>query len=170
MATRLVGGDERALEEYYRSFGPDVRRYLHRFVRREEADDVLQTVFLELWRSRERIDPGRSLEAWVFGIARKRAIDQLRRRKHDVIDVATLRSLAGEDGRELADRLAWSAELDHALDRLPPAQREAIELVYLADLTHAQSAERIGVPIGTMKARVSRGMQRLGELMGEDEQ
>jgi RNA polymerase sigma-70 factor (ECF subfamily) len=104
----------------------------------------------------------------VFGIARKRAIDQLRRRRHDVIDVATLRSLAGEDGRELAERLAWSAELDHALEQLPSAQREAIELVYLADLTHAQSAERLGVPVGTMKARVSRGMQRLGQLMGDD--
>ncbi len=167
MATRLVAGDAEALAECYRSLGPQIRRYLGRFVSRAEADDVLQVVFLELWRSRDRLDPDRSLEAWLFSIARKRAIDQLRRQRHDIVDVSALRALVGEDGRDLAERFAWSSELHRALACLSDEQREAIELVYFADLTHAQSAARLGVPTGTVKARVSRGMLRLGRLMEE---
>jgi RNA polymerase sigma-70 factor (ECF subfamily) len=167
LATRILDGDERAFEECYQALGPEVRRYLNCFLERGEADDVLQVVFLELWRYRHRIDPSRGIEGWLFGIARKRAIDQLRRRRHDVVDVSTMRSLVGDDGRELAERLAWAAEVRHAMSRLPDGQREAIELMYFDDLTQAQSAQQLGVPIGTLKARVSRGMHRLGQLIEE---
>src|SRR5213079_2825776 len=96
--------------------------YLRRFVARDEAEDVLQRVFYEVWRNRDRYDPGRSLEAWVLGIARKRAIDELR-------------DIAGDDGRELAERYARANEVRGALERLPAAQREVLTLAYFGELT-----------------------------------
>jgi RNA polymerase sigma factor (sigma-70 family) len=65
----------------YEALGPRVLSYLRRLVPYDEAEDVMQRVFFEVWRSRDRFNPDRSLEAWVFAIARKRAIDHLRRRR-----------------------------------------------------------------------------------------
>jgi RNA polymerase sigma-70 factor (ECF subfamily) len=165
IAQRLVGDDEVALAECYRIHGPMVRSYLRRFVGSSEADDLLQVVFLELWRSRHRIDPSRPLEAWLFGIARKRAIDELRRRHHDVVSVDAIRELVGEDGDRFVDRMVWAAEVRAALGRLSDDQREAIELSYVDGLTQSEIAARLDLPIGTVKARMARGMRRLGTMI-----
>jgi RNA polymerase sigma-70 factor (ECF subfamily) len=165
IAQRLVGDDEEALAECYRLHGPMVRSYLRRFVGPSETDDLLQVVFLELWRSRARIDPSRPLEAWLFGIARKRAIDELRRRHHDVVSVDAIRELVGEDGDRFVDRMVWAAEVRAALGRLSDDQREAIELSYVDGLTQPEIAARLDLPIGTVKARMARGMRRLGTMI-----
>lgn len=162
---RISRADHGALEESYRIHGPDVRAYLRRFLPAGEVDDVLQLVFLEVWRSRSRIDPSRPFEGWLFGIARKRAIDQLRRRSHDIVPVETVRELVGPDGEDFAERVAWSAELQAGLSALPAEQREAIELSYYGGLTQAEIAARLGVPIGTVKARMARGMRRLSDAL-----
>ena len=165
LAGRIARADQQALEEGYRLYGPSVRSYLRHFLRPDDVDDVLQVVFLEVWRSRERIDPSRPFEAWLFGIARKRAIDQLRRRSHDVIAVDTVRELVGPEGEDFAERVAWSAELRAALSRLTAEQREAIELSYFSGLTQLEIAARLGVPIGTVKARMARGMRKLTDVL-----
>lgn len=167
---RLRRGDEAALEECYRSLGPLVRSYVQRFVPRDDAEDLVQVTFLELWRSRERYDSGRSLEGFVLHIARNRAIDHLRRRRHDVVDVEQLRGLVGEDGRELVERLAFAAEVRQALAGLPEAQREALERSYFKSQTQVEIAEELGVPLGTVKARMARGMQRMARLIEEVEE
>ena len=170
LAARLIKGDERALEESYRLYGSIVRRYLRRFVDPEEADDLLQVVFLEVWRSRERIDPSRRLEAWLFGIARKRAIDHLRRRRHDVVAVDSVRELIGDDGNAFAERLAWSAEIQVLLASLSADQREAISLSYFAGLSQREIAKYLEVPLGTVKARMARGMRQLSvAIIGGEE-
>jgi RNA polymerase sigma-70 factor (ECF subfamily) len=169
LGERLRSGDELALEDCYRQSGPLVRSYVRRFLPQDDVEDVVQQVFFELWRSRDKIDPLRSLEAFLLGIARNRSIDQLRKRRHVVVDVNELRGLAGEDGRKLIDRLAWASEVRRALATLPEAQRESIELAYFGDHTQTQIAERLGVPLGTVKARMARGMQRLSvELLAGD--
>ena len=170
LTNRLAAGDELALEECYRLYGSMVRRYLQHFVGSDEAEDLLQVVFLELWRSRARIDPSRPLEGWLFGIARKRAIDQLRRRRHDVVSVDSVRELVGDDGAEFTDRVAWSAEVQAALAKLVPEQREAITLAYFGGLSQREIAEQLEVPLGTVKARMARGMRVLAFaiLGGED--
>jgi RNA polymerase sigma-70 factor (ECF subfamily) len=165
VGTRLARGDEYALEECYRLYGPMVRGYLRHFVPDEEADDLLQIVFLEVWRCRDRLDTSRPFEAWLFGIARKRAIDQLRRRHHEVVSVDAIRELSGEDGDEFVERLAWAAEVRTALTQLSADQQEAIELSYFGDLTQQQIAAKLDVPIGTVKARMARGMRRLAALV-----
>ena len=166
LRARLAAGEEGAIEECYTVLGPMVLGYLRRFVSRDEAEDVLQRVFYEVWKNRDRFDPARSLEAWVLGIARKRAIDQLRRRHGTIVPIEELRDIAGDDGRELADRYARANEVRRALERLPREQREVLTLAYFGDLTQTEIAERLGVPLGTVKARTFRGLRRLADLLG----
>ncbi len=165
VAARIAHGDERALEESYRLYGPMVRGYLQRFVPGDQADDLLQIVFLEVWKSRDRLDASRPLEAWLFGIARKRAIDQLRRRHHEVVSLDTIRDLSGEDGDQFVDRMVWAAEVRAAMTQLSVDQQEVIELSYYSDLTQQQIAAKLDVPIGTVKARMARGMRKLASLV-----
>ena len=166
LGARLAAGEEGAINECYSALGPMVLGYLRRFVSRDEAEDVLQRVFYEVWKNRDRYDPDRSLEAWVLAIARKRAIDQLRRRHANVVPIEELRDIAGDDGRELAERYARASEVRGALERLPKEQREVLTLAYFGELTQTEIAERLGVPLGTVKARAFRGLRRLADLLG----
>jgi RNA polymerase sigma-70 factor (ECF subfamily) len=135
------------------------------------VDDLLQVVFLEVWRSREKIDPSRPIEAWLFGIARKRAIDHLRRRRHDVVFADSVRELVGEDGAVFVEKLAWSAEIQVALAGLNPEQREAISLSYFGGLSKREISTHLGVPLGTVKARMARGMRQLAvAIIGGEQQ
>jgi RNA polymerase sigma factor (sigma-70 family) len=165
LGTRLAAGEEGTINECYSALGPMVLGYLRRFVPRDEAEDVLQRVFYEVWRNRDRYDPSRSLEAWVLGIARKRAIDLLRRRHANVVPIEELRDIAGDDGRELAERYARASEVRGALERLPREQREVLTLAYFGDLTQTEIADRLGLPLGTVKARAFRGLRRLADLL-----
>jgi RNA polymerase sigma factor (sigma-70 family) len=166
LGARLAAGEEGAIDDVYSALGPMVLGYLRRFVPRDDAEDVLQRVFYEVWRNRDRYDPTRSLEAWVLGIARKRAIDRLRRRHANVVPIEELRDIAGDDGRELAERYARASEVRGALERLPREQREVLTLAYFGDLTQTEIADRLGVPLGTVKARAFRGLRRLAGLLG----
>lgn len=173
----LAAGDPDALERCYRTLFPMVAGYLRRYVPDQDAEDLAQVVFTEVWRSRERYDPDRSLEGWTLGIAHKRAIDHLRwRGRHPAVPVADVHEpVAGllpagtaDAGRggDLATEVSWSLEVGRALEALPAPQRRAIELAYFEDLTQREIADRLDVPLGTIKARMARGMRRLGELLG----
>ena len=105
---RLEAGEPEALEDCYRTLGPLVMSYLTRYVQQADIQDVMQRVFYEVWRSHDRYDPSLSLSAWVLGIARKRAIDHLRKRRDTVVSLDSVREITGEDGRDIADRLAWA--------------------------------------------------------------
>jgi RNA polymerase sigma-70 factor (ECF subfamily) len=148
-----------AISDSYARLDPVLRRFLRRRVPPDDVDDVVQAAFVDLWRTRARYDPGRSLEAWALAIARRRAIDHLRARPRPVVPLAGVAEPAGEDGREIAARLADAAEVRGAMSALPRAQREAIELAYYAGLSQREIAERLRVPIGTVKARTARGLR-----------
>jgi len=169
LGQRLADGEESALEECYVRYGPAVLAYVRRHVGPDDAEDVLQRTFLDVWRHSERYDPGQSLGGWVFTIARRRAIDTLRQRRPAVVPVDTLRDLVGEDGREVAERFAWAADVRAAMSRLPQAQRETLELAYFSDRTQSDIARLQQVPIGTVKARMARGTRALGELLTDYE-
>src|SRR5271165_7452428 len=85
LGARLAAGDQHALEQAYRLLGPSVLAYARRYVGPSEAPDVVQRVFTDVWQSADRYDPARSLHAWVFTIARRRVVDELRRRRHPVV-------------------------------------------------------------------------------------
>jgi RNA polymerase sigma-70 factor (ECF subfamily) len=162
---RLNRGEPEALEDAYRSLGPLVMSYLSRYVPQPDIEDVLQRVFYEVWRVHDRYDPNQSLRGWVLGIARKRAIDHLRRRRDVVVTLDSMREIKGDDGRDTADRLAWADEVRTALDMLPDLQREVIELAYFEGYTQTEIAALLTIPLGTVKTRTARGLQRLAGLL-----
>jgi RNA polymerase sigma factor (sigma-70 family) len=162
---RLNRGEPAALEDAYRTLGPLVMSYLGRYVPQPDVEDVLQRVFYEVWRVHDRYDPDRSLRAWVLGIARKRAIDHLRKRRDVVVPLDAMRQITGEDGREIADRLVWADELRGALGMLPHLQREVIEMAYFDGYTQREIAAALVIPLGTVKTRTARGLQRLAGLL-----
>jgi RNA polymerase sigma factor (sigma-70 family) len=161
----LAGGQPLAMPDCYTGLGPVLRRYLRRWVRTDDLDDVVQAVFVDLWRTRSRFDPARSLEAWALSIARRRAIDYLRTRPRPAASIGEVAEPPGEDGREHAARLAETAEVRGALSALPPLQREVIALAYYGDLSQREIAERLQVPIGTVKARTARGLRGARRLI-----
>ncbi len=165
LGVRLAAGDDAALEECYARYGRPVLAFLRRYVGPDEAEDVLQRTFLDVWRNAGRYDPERPLSTWVFTIAHHRAVDTLRRHRPSVLPIETLRDLVGDDGRVVAERHAWAAEVRQALAQLSPTQREALELSYFQGRTQVEIAALLGVPLGTVKARMARGMRRLAELV-----
>lgn len=158
-------GHPLATADSYARLGPVLRGYLRRWVPTDDVDDVVQAAFVDLWRTRARYDPARSLEAWAMSIARRRAIDHLRSRPRPTAPLETDR--CGEDGREVASRLADAAAVRGALSALPPPQREAIALAYYGGLSQREIAERLRVPVGTVKARTARGLHRVRRMLAE---
>ena len=168
LGMRLAGHDEAALADAYAAYSSSLLTYLTRMVGSVDAEDVLQRTFLEAWRHADRYDPDHRFAGWLFTIARNRAVDTLRsRRAH--LDLGTAGDLVGEDGRDTAERLAVAADVRHAVASLPPHERDAVRLTYFDQLRQTEIAERLGVPVGTVKARVSRGMRRLAELLEPDQ-
>ncbi|MFC4586034.1 RNA polymerase sigma factor [Sphaerisporangium corydalis] len=165
IGTRLASGESGSLGDCYRLYAPMVRSYLRRLVPAQDVEDVLQVVFTEVWRSRHRFDPARSLPAWLVGIAHKRAVDHLRARTPYTVPLDAVADPAGSDGRAAGDDLADRDQLRRALAELPAPQRQAIELAYYGDLTQREIAERLQVPLGTIKARTTRGLHRLSTIL-----
>ena len=165
IGARLHQGQPEALEQCYRALGPLVTSYLARYVPQPDIEDVMQRVFYEVWRVHERFDPGQSLRGWVLGIARKRAIDHLRKRRDVVVPIESMREISGDDGREVAERLVWADEVRTALDQLAEPQRKVIELAYFEGYTQSEIALALEIPLGTVKTRTSRGLQRMAGLL-----
>jgi len=125
------------------------------------AEDVLQDVFIQLWKNPGLFDSSRgNLGAWLSVIARNRAIDALRKRRPeseiaDVI-VSVQPDLAGD-----AERSRAMEKVRGALGAMPSAQRSALELAYFEGLTHTEIAAKTGEPLGTVKTRIRSGLLQL---------
>ncbi|GGS60948.1 RNA polymerase sigma factor [Planobispora rosea] len=162
---RLAAGDDAAFAECLRTHSALIGAYLRRLVPPYDVEDVRQVVFAEVWRSRHRFDPTRSLPAWLLGIARNRAVDHLRVRTLPTVPLEAVADPPGADGRATDDGVADRDQLRRALAELPAPQRQAIELAYYGELTQREIAEFLGVPLGTVKARTSRGLRRLSNVL-----
>ena len=133
-----------------------------------EAEEVLQEVFLYVWRSASSFDASRgTVLAWLLVSTRSRSIDRLRSRRH--VSRAGTRSLeqvvesrAGDLEADAAER-EWSALYRAAIAELPQDQRKALELAYFEGLTQQEIAERTSTPLGTVKTRVRLGLMKLRE-------
>ncbi len=160
---RLTSGDSGALAEFYDLYSRLVNGLALRILRNAaEAEDVVQEVFVQVWRQAERYDPERgSAQAWLCTIARTRALDRLRRR-------TARREESGEalPGGGSLPRTEETLAVRKALEVLSSDQREALELAYYEGLTQGEIAERLGQPLGTVKSRIRTAMIRLREVLG----
>jgi RNA polymerase sigma-70 factor (ECF subfamily) len=153
------------ITEAFAEYADAVHAYARRYVGPDDADDVVQRTFLDAWRSASRYDPRQRLSSWLFTIAHHRAVDVLRSRRGSAVDLDAVRELCGEDGRETVERYADAADVRAALARVPEHERCVLELMYFGELTQRETADRLGLPVGTVKARASRGTRRLGEIL-----
>ena len=129
------------------------------------AEDVLQDIFMQLWRNPGAFDASRGkMAAWLAVIARHRAIDSLRRRRpeNDIEDivVSVEPDLASE-----ADRSRAMEKVRDALGTMATPQRSALEMAYFEGLTHAEIAEKTGEPLGTIKTRIRTGLLSLRKVL-----
>jgi RNA polymerase sigma-70 factor (ECF subfamily) len=137
----------------------------------EAAEDVLQEVFVAIWEKAPLYDSirGKPL-TWAVTLTRHKAIDRLRsqRRKgvlHDRIEQETKILEEHQTSLDEVDAAEMSKLVREAVSRLPPGQREAIELAFFSGLTQAQIAASVRQPLGTVKARIRRGMKKLREML-----
>ena len=141
----------------------------------KESEDVLQEAFVQMWKGSASYDPARSsLFTWAVMISRHKAIDRLRSRQRQSQWIEAIASdesdiLSGPADRA-DDALARRDEGERvraALAQLGEGQREAIDLAFFAGLTETEISERLGAPLGTVKARIRRGLLALREVLGE---
>ena len=140
-----------------------------------EAQDALQDVFLQLWRRAGSYDVDQSsVFSWAILMTRSRVIDRLRARGRrlrvvssstddDASKVAMAHASTTESAADTADRNEEAARVRSSLSKLPAEQREAIEMAFFNDLTHHEIAAALGQPLGTIKARIRRGLLKLRE-------
>ncbi|MGW2931598.1 sigma-70 family RNA polymerase sigma factor [Streptomyces sp. NPDC001156] len=168
----VAGGDQKAFEDLYGLVSGPVFGLVRRVVRDPaQSEEVAQEVLLELWRSAPRFDPGRgSALSWILTLAHRRAVDRVR----------SARAAGEREQRETRrahhpafDQVAEEVEaglerewVRRCLDRLTALQRQSVTLAYYDGYTYREVAERLSLPLGTVKTRMRDGLTRLRECLG----
>ena len=170
----VLGGQVQAFEVIFDRHSGAAFSLAYRMCgRRSAAEDIVQDAFLSLWRSTSRYDPGRgSVRSWVLSVVHNRAIDAFRRQSskdsRDVHDEGIAERLPAPDATDVeVERLDDARQVRTALDELPPDQRQVIELAYFGGFTHAQIAEMLDLPPGTVKGRMRLGLTKMRHVLGE---
>ncbi|MBM4105165.1 MAG: sigma-70 family RNA polymerase sigma factor [Phycisphaerae bacterium] len=169
---RVAEGDERAIADLYDRFGALVFKASRQVLTsRAEAEDAVQEVFIRLWRTADRFDPGRAkLVTWVMLICRRHLIDRLRRRsvrpdqgvgEGPALDQAPSR--AERPRPEVDER----EQIRSRIAELPSLQRTVIERAYLQGYTLREISDQLQMPLGTVKSALSRGLGRLRDRLAD---
>lgn len=173
----LANHDERLLEVLVRRNLPLVLRYIRNFTgNADAAADIAQETFVKVWKNLRHYDPSRPFQSWLFTIAQRTAIDELRKRQ-----AIPFSAIVGADGVDLADMLATdlpsplqSAQTAHmhaslatALHSMPSSHARIVQMHLTDDLTFAQIARRVGAPLNTVKSTYRRALGTLRRLLSD---
>jgi RNA polymerase sigma-70 factor (ECF subfamily) len=173
LAARVSAQDGAAFGMLYDRYARPVYVMAAHMLGGAEAEEIVQEVFLRLWRRAHqyRVERG-PFKPWFMAIARHHVLDELRRRNlaptvaADRLDQVLADGL--ENVREV-EETAWSRERSeavlHALKGIPAEQRRALVLAYFGDLSHRSIAEYLGWPLGTVKKRIRLGLQKLRDVL-----
>jgi RNA polymerase sigma-70 factor (ECF subfamily) len=168
---RYAAGDDEAFGEVYDAVAPRLYAYLLRQTRDvTRAEDLVQHTLLQIHRMRGRFIPGSAVLPWVFAVARRLLIDDLRRLKRDVLHGADgLEEQNVRDGHAAADDVLVARDLAQRLQqellRLPESQRVAFELMRYDGMSHAEAAETLGITVSALKLRAHRAYVALRRAM-----
>jgi len=175
LLARVAKGDQEAFEQLYEQSSALLYALVMRIVgNQDEAAELLQEVYLEAWRKASNYDVARGTPmAWLVTLARSRALDRIRAlgsRGKGVTASLDDTPAAGlvatnSDAVEMRAATERQALVGMALKRLPPVQRQAIELAFYGGLTHMEIAERLQTPLGTIKTRIRLGMEKLRDSL-----
>jgi RNA polymerase sigma-70 factor (ECF subfamily) len=171
----VARGDETALGELYDRVGRIAYGIAFRVLRDDRlAEDAVQEGFLALWRSAATFRAERAkASTWIVTLVHRRAVDLVRREERRRTEPLDLEQRDAPDPAGSAEDEAWLGfereRVQRLLRMLPDAQREALELAYYGGYSQAELAERLGVPLGTIKSRMFAGLTRLRELLDDTE-
>lgn len=170
VAARLVAGEESALEEIYDRWSALVHTYALRALGdQHDAEEATQQVFISAWRSRHTLTPTPvALPAWLLGIARHKVADVRAARARDAAKVAAAAALpeAQQVESEPADRaIADRLVVRQAVQDLPDPRRTIVFLAFWEERSHAEIAETTGLPLGTVKSHVRRGLVQIHQQL-----
>jgi RNA polymerase sigma-70 factor (ECF subfamily) len=167
---KVAQGNARAVRECIDQFGSLIWSIARRLTRtRADAEDAVQEIFTDIWRSAGRFDPAQGSEkVFVATIARRRLIDRLRRVSHrDLTDsIDDVESLTWSDPGTRAEVCAEAQTAARAVMQLRPEQRQVLELGLLQGLSHSEISEALKMPLGTVKTMMRRGLIQVRHLMG----
>jgi len=173
LIAKMMAGDESALSALYDRYSPVLFGMLMRVLNdRQAAEEVLQDLFLQLWRNAGQFDASRgSLPAWLIVIGRNRAISRLRGRRDREVLEEEEGDFAGtfaspQNIEDEAARNQMARTVSAAIEKLPAEQRQAVELAYFEGMTQSEIAAKTGAPLGTVKTRVRTAMQTLRQILG----
>ncbi len=172
LLARIVDRDERAVEELYARYSGPLYSLAYQVTGAERfAQDVVQEVFVALWRDASRFDPERGAVApWLFSLARHKAIDLVRREANIRKRTADV-DLEFHEADDDVDHEAWvrirKEKVLEAIEELTPIQRESLELAFFHGLTHVEVSERLDIPLGTAKTRIRSALLRLRDVLGD---
>jgi RNA polymerase sigma factor (sigma-70 family) len=172
----VARGDEDALAELYDRVGRIAYGLALRVLRDERhAEDAVQEAFLQVWRSAATFRAERAkASTWILTLVHRRAVDLVRREDRRQADPLTDEAAAVAQAPEQTEEAAWlhfeRERVQSALTQLPDVQREALELAYYGGFSQSELADRLGVPLGTIKSRMFAGLARLRELLDDSEQ
>ena len=166
----VARSDDEALAALYDRYGRQAYVLAVRILRDPAlAQDAVQDAFLAAWRTAPSFDPRRGSPAtWLMTLVHRRAVDVVRReerRRAAPLDDAPVAS--GDATDEAVETREQRVRVQAALACLTPAEREALELAYYGGLSQSEIAERLGVPLGTVKSRMFAGLARLRDELGE---
>ncbi len=132
---------------------------------RSRVEEAVQQALLQAWRAAERFDPARSIAPWLTTIVKRTAVDIYRQEKRHRAD-----TLGDHDSPVSAPSLeaVWEVyQVRQAIDQLNPAEREVLMLTHFSGLTHETAAEKLGIPVGTVKSRSFRAYRTLAGLLAD---
>lgn len=172
---RTGEGDRVCFEQLYDRFSGVLFATAYRVLNNQEAaEDVLQDVFVQIWEKAPLYDPARGKPlTWAVTLTRNKAIDRLRnvQRRHRLQDdvekeAASFEQFDDRSSLDAVEGVERAQMIRAAIEQLSTEQRQAIELAFFSGLTQTEIADRLSEPLGTIKARVRRGMMKLRELIG----
>ncbi|MEQ5775680.1 sigma-70 family RNA polymerase sigma factor [Thalassospira sp. NFXS8] len=150
--------DRAAFARLFAHFGPRVKAYMFRFAGTQEmAEELAQESMMQVWRKAHLFDPQKAAAStWIFTIARNLRIDRLRQRKHIEVDESDPTLIVDESpiADELVNQSEQAALIQAALVELPQDQRVVVELSFFEEISHSEIAERLKIPLGTVKSRL----------------
>ena len=174
---RTGRGDRDSFEQLYDRYSGVLFSTAYRILNQQEAaEDLLQDVFVQIWEKAPMYDPARGKPlTWVITLTRNRAIDRLRStQRRQKLSEEIVREAEISDHRSdksSADEVSLSEKsqaVRSAVMQLSPDQRRAIELAFFSGLTQSEIAEKLKEPLGTVKARIRRGMMKLKDLLSSE--
>jgi RNA polymerase sigma-70 factor (ECF subfamily) len=166
----ITDGDKDAMRVLFARHNVRVFRFLTRIVGNDAtAEDLLNEVFLEVWRNAGRFEARSQVSTWILAIARFKALATMRRRQHDELDDEASEMIedTADDPEVIVQKTERSALLQQCLKQLSIAHRQVVDLVYYHEQSIEEVAEIIGVPASTVKTRVFYARKRIAELMAE---